>query len=63
MLIIFIQNFTEKLRTPKSIKSNKELVKQDLSNYLKKTYLFTRLDNIKKDSSKKFDSTIQVIYT
>jgi len=36
---------------------NKELVKQDLSSYIKKANLSTRLDNIKKDSSKNSDST------
>jgi len=41
-------NFTEKLKASKPIQSNEDLVKQDLSNYIKKTNLSTRLDNIKK---------------
>ena len=49
-------DFTEKLKVSKPIKSNEELVKQDFSNYIKKTNLSARLDNIKKNPSKKSNS-------
>ena len=50
-----INNFTERLKTSKSLKTKNELVKKDLTQYIKKTNLSTRLDNIKKVPSKKVD--------
>ncbi len=50
-----VADFTEKLKTSRPIKSKEDLVKQDVSNYMKKSNLSTRLDNIKKSSSKKSD--------
>lgn len=51
-----VGDFTETLKASRPRQSNEELVKQDLSNYVKKTNLSTRLDNIKKDPSKRSDS-------
>ena len=46
-----VNNFTQRIEDSKSIKSDNELVKKDLTQYVKKTNLATRLKNIKKDSS------------
>ncbi|MFX1258792.1 MAG: hypothetical protein ACFFAN_13105 [Promethearchaeota archaeon] len=46
-------NFTEQLKAATPTKSNKELLKQDLSNYMKTTNLTTRLDTIKKKKASK----------
>ena len=51
-----ITNFTEQLNAANPRKSDKELLKQDLSNYMKTTDLTKRLDNIKKKVSKESDS-------
>ena len=53
-----LTDFTEKLKASRPIQSNEDLVKQDLSDYIKKTNLSKRLDNIKKGPSKRSDSTI-----
>lgn len=50
-----INNLTERLKTSKSLETKNELVKKDLSQYIKKTNLSTRLDNVKKVPSKKVD--------
>lgn len=51
-----VSNFSEQLKGATPLKSDKELVKQELSNYIKTTNLSVRLDNIKKKSSKHSDS-------
>ena len=51
-----LTNFSEQLKATTPIKTNKEQLKQDLSNYVKATNLTTRLDNIKKKSSKESNS-------
>ena len=48
-----INNFTERLKSYKTGKTKDELMKEGLSQYMKKTNLSTRLDNIKKSPSKK----------
>ncbi|MFX1571990.1 MAG: hypothetical protein ACFFB0_04535 [Promethearchaeota archaeon] len=50
-----LTNFSEQLKAAHSIKTNKEEVKHDLSNYMKTTNLTVRLDNIKKKTSKESD--------
>jgi len=46
-----VNNFTQRIKDPKSIKPDNELVRKDLTQYMKKTNLTTRLKNIKKDPS------------
>ncbi|UCC18283.1 MAG: hypothetical protein JSV62_09205 [Promethearchaeota archaeon] len=48
-----LNSFTERLHDSKSRKTKNELENNDLSQYLKKTNLTTRLENIKKDPSEK----------
>jgi len=43
-----INNFTERLQNSKSPNTENELLKRDLSQYMKRTNLSTRLENIKK---------------
>jgi len=50
-------NFTEQLKAVSPRKSDKELLKQDLSYYMKSSNLTTRLDNIKNKISKDPNST------
>ena len=46
-----VNSFTQRIKDPKSIKPDNELVRKDLTQYMKKTNLTTRLKNIKKDPS------------
>ena len=46
-----VNNFTQRIKDPKAIKPDNELVRKDLTQYMKKTNLTTRLKNIKKDPS------------
>lgn len=47
-----IPNFNEQLKAASPRKSDKELLRQDLSNYIKSSNLTTRIDNIKNKTSK-----------
>ncbi len=51
-----VSNFSEQLKVATTLKSDKEVVKQDLSNYIETTNLTVRLGNIKKSTSKESDS-------
>ncbi len=51
-----VSNFSEQLKVVTTLKSDKEVVKQDLSNYIETTNLTVRLGNIKKSTSKESDS-------
>ena len=48
-----LNSFTERLQDSKTKKIKNELLDNDLSQYIKKTNLATRLENIKKDPSEK----------
>ena len=49
-------SFSEQLKTANPIKSDKELLKQELSDYMKTRNLTTRLENNKGKTSKESDS-------
>jgi len=43
-----VNSFAERLQNSKSLNTENELLNRDLSRYIKKTNLSTRLENIKK---------------
>lgn len=47
-----VNNFTQRIKESKATKSENEVVNKDLTQYMRKTNLTTRLKNIKKDPSK-----------
>ena len=51
-----LTNFSEQLKAANPIKSDKELLKQELSDYIKTRNLTTRLENNKGKTSKESDS-------
>ena len=51
-----LTNFSEQLKAATPIKSDKELLKQELSDYMKTRNLTTRLENNKGKTSKESDS-------